>query len=236
MAGHVGDLVGEEGEDGLGDFFGFGDSADGEASVDHGEAFADEGLAGHFGKGEAGGDGVDEDLVLAEFDSGVAGEGLDGGFGGGVGDAVVSADGSVPAGDVDDVAGFLGGNPALGEEVGEVVAASEVGVDHLVECFGGCFDEGGTVDDSGVVDGGVGEAELLLDLVEGGFDLVGVGDVAEVGVGIIELFESLGVNVEGGDGEVVLEEELMDGFSDAGTGTGDDGDFWGCRHEGILAG
>lgn len=54
LAGHVGNLVCGEGENGLGHLSGVGDPANGESSFDHCPSVSDEAVLAHFGIGESG--------------------------------------------------------------------------------------------------------------------------------------------------------------------------------------
>jgi hypothetical protein len=152
--------------------------------------------ATHVGFDPAGMGGVDLDFGVAEFVGEMDGEGVEGGFGGVVGEGLGVIDGGLgvglegeraeDAGEVDDAAGGTLANEGE-KDFSECNLGEEVGFEDLVEQVEG--DIGGAVlgagagkaagGDSGVVDEDVEKAVLGVEVVVGGFVAGGAGDVEE---------------------------------------------------------
>ena len=224
----AGDPVGiGEVEGGVGDVVGGAVSAEGLVVVEVLKLLVGE-LAVEVGGDDAGGDGIDADVVGGEFDGEIPGQrgdttlGGHGGAGGEGGDAVVGEDGT----DVDDGAVAMGSHVAdggLGEQVG-AAEVTEVGV----EFMGGVVGEGFGCEGAGVVDEKVESAEAIdgvLDQLVGCLIAgdIGRGDGDSVGVG-----EPVGGAAEFGFGSAVEDDAVAsgdecvgDGEADAAAGTGD---------------
>lgn len=167
------------------------------------------------------------------FECGAAGQADHSVLGGVVGGAAGQADEPAEGGTVDDRAAALGAHVAqfvlqAGPHATEVDGVDAV--EHLGVFVGGV---GGRHLDAGVVVGHVEAAEGLHRAVDGGGDLVLVGDVADDGDDAVALVaELLGGGHQGGfvdvgesDGGTGFGEGARGGESHAGGGAGDEGDL-----------
>ena len=84
MSGDVAGVFADEVGDESGDFVGAGVAAHGDLIVEVGVGFSTE-LSDHVGMDDAGGNSVDTDAAVGDFLRQGAGEGIDGAFGGAVG-------------------------------------------------------------------------------------------------------------------------------------------------------
>ena len=128
-------------------------------------------------------DAVALDVVFAVLRSDVAGQHLQSAFGCGVGRDGLAAQLRHHRADVDDLALALldhRGDDGLRDDE----RAVEVDVDHLAELRGGHLDHRDALDDAGVVDEDVHDADLFFDLRHHGVHLLLAGHVADVAFGL----------------------------------------------------
>ena len=232
-AGNVAGEIGGEEEEDVGDFLGFTDAAEGDAGGDSVNHLLGEG-GEHIGAGDAGGDGVDADVVGAEFAGEGFGEAVDGEFGGGIaaaGGLAVKADHRASV--QDDAAalsfhegcgGFGAGKNGFKIEVDDGV---EGGFVVVIEGFAG--------GDAGVVDQDVKVAVVVNEVLEGGGHGLDAGELgSDAGdgaarVGGLELlngfFGTGRFRATDDDAGALFQKGFGDGVADAAGAAGDDGDF-----------
>lgn len=190
----------------------------------------------HLGIEQGWFDGVDEDVLAAEFVGGGFGEGIEGAFGGAIGGGggVVFEGGA----DVDDAA--VASLDHAGEDgADEEERAAEVGGEGLVPVHDVNLVDGGFAGkDTGVVDEDMNGAAFEEGFLNGGGDLDGDGDVggagpdggAEVAAGGGGLFEAVAPAAEEGKAGAAGGEPEGERTTESGAGAGDEGGAVGEVH------
>lgn len=234
-AGYVGCVVGGEEGDQAGDVFRRAEATEGDIPqecVEFGFVFEKRFVNG--GGNGAGGDVVDGDAEGTEFDGEVAHHHSEAAFaaavGGEAGEGHVLVDGA----DVDDAAGLLGVVETADEGLGEEEGSAEIdGHDFVVLVFGGVPEVGAFLHAS-VVDEDVGRTETVPCGVDEVAYVVHFGDVGlDDLTGAAAGFDGLAGIVSAGFAADVVDDDFGaftaeafgDDLADAGTASGDDGDF-----------
>ena len=182
---------------------------------------------GHNG---AGGDGVDEDAVSAEFDGHGAREVVDACFGGGEGALQSERHDSGDGGDIDDASSALWAHDFRGGAT-DLIETGKVHCEDAIpfltrELVNGDAMRQGV--DACVIDDDVEPLAAFDHGAHGGVDLVGLGDIKSESVASTLAGGLLGggemdVGVENGGS--VCGETIGNGFADAVGGSGDEGDL-----------
>jgi len=236
LAGDVGGEGGAEEEDGVGDFLGGAEAAEGHVLEHLGaHVFGDGG--GHGGVDDTGGDGVDADLAAGGFAAEDAHHGLNSGFSGGIiglakealdrSDTPEADDGTMVAEDFEGV--FAAVEDAVEVDGGD-------GIPFIKTHFG----DGAVLDDGGVVDQNIEAAAFALDFGHHGLDFLRLRDIsgddvstvrAELiqvirnGLGIDSGVEESGMIQYNGGTRLVKSAGYLS--ADALRGAGDEGNFAG---------
>jgi hypothetical protein len=183
LTGEVTGEVAAEEQDHVGDFFDGAEASHGDLSRE----LADDVLghvAGHVGIDEAGGDGVDADLLTGKLAGGDLGEGHEAGFAGGVIGLAEKAEGAGDGREIDDAGAWA---EQFGEALGNEEGAREVDAKNRIPFGGRHFFYGSIAQKAGVVDEDVQRSGGLADEVGKLGDLRGVADVALDDRGVGEL-------------------------------------------------